>query len=185
MLATYRSATSEPFGYLLVDFKLETSEEERLKIDVMKVHKRYIDESLNHMPEVKPVGTEPKHYGYKPIFEDKPEGSGPIHYCQECGQMFQSKEYRNKHICQNTNMDSDTDEPFPFTPLLHTSMEDNDAKWEETFEKYKEQYDEEKAMAKATKKILPDDITSFTDKYAQHIEQNMEFHQSPLCIEKL
>jgi hypothetical protein len=179
-----------------VDFKPETSEEERLKIDVLKVHKRYIDESLNHMPEDKPAGTEPKHYYkpifedrsegtepihycYKPILEDKSEGTCPIHYCRECGQMFKSQEYIMKHKCQ-TNMDSDTDEPFPFTPLLHTSMEENDAKWEQTFEKYKEEYDEEKAMAKATKELLQDDVEYFTENYAQHIVQNMEFNQSPI-----
>jgi hypothetical protein len=45
-------------------------------------------------------------------------------------------------------------------------MEDNDPQWKELPPGV-----EEKAMAKASKKILPEDITSFTEKYAEHIER--------------
>jgi hypothetical protein len=170
MLQIYNEATQRPYGYLLIDLKPETPEEERLKTNVLKVHKARAIPTINVIEET------PKH-----IELATNSTSEEMYSCNACGQLFQTQDHLIKHKdwspIQNANM---SDEEDVFTDLIHEAMDENHSQWNELFDKYKEQYGDDKASKKATKELLQEDTEEFMEKYSQTIKSFIEYNQSPL-----
>jgi hypothetical protein len=124
------------------------------------------------MPEDKPAGTEPMiEESAKPV----------LHSCNDCGLMFKSQEYLDKHICPTniSECDMDTDEEDVFTDLVKEALEENNNDWEKLYDQYKDK-GEEKAMKRANREILPDDVESFRDLYSTFHTDTFKYNKSKL-----
>ena len=134
-LDIFRYATKEPYGYLLVDLKQDTADEDRLRTNITKgVGKR----KMHHLTSVSEQGNSVKKRVEDIYKMDKSQWS-----CIDCGIIFASTMDLQKHVKRGC---SENDEP-PLKRLCDENTDEPDESgWDNivqrVYRKYDDQYSE-------------------------------------------
>ena len=172
-LNIYHLATGPPYGYLVIDAKPDTPDNQRFKHNILSIKE------------------EPQLQSSQSALKRQASNSNKMVSCNECGLMFEDVYDLQRHIkswcpelsAKKPRMDVNTapespqklsteDELLVFEELMAESKEANQREWQARVEKYTDQgLSNEDAEEKANEKMEDTDADTFIRLYSQMLKR--------------